>query len=126
MSTHKEITEAWDEQQRLLVEKFDPQVRERLVSLNGVLRRFKFENLICGMGTWTVNGPNFIADYGDGEEDDLEIECLFEWAYSDKVYDPKDLTKEEEAALKEFCDLCEWWVETTGGDDISFPVHPET
>lgn len=113
----KQIVEAWDKGFRELADRIDFQVRNRIIELKERLKRFEFEGLLCGMGTWTVNGPDFTAVDEDDDDDETQCEIfkLFEFCVT-----PKGLTTDELQALTEFNELCNWWIDTTGGADVDF------
>lgn len=118
MSKLEIIQGCWDQTMATLMRNTDERCDTRVRQLNTRLKRLKIEKLICGMGTWTFDGPEFNSVNDEGEEWDYKINDLYD-IYTGEV-GPDDLTDDEEKALTELFELVMWWVDKTGGHDVEF------
>jgi hypothetical protein len=91
----------------------------RVRSLVNKLANFTFTRIIMGMGYYTFEGEKFTAIYEDGSTADMPLSGLID--YSDRCFwKPETITTIEFVALQELNDLCNWWVQATGGKDVVF------
>lgn len=121
-TTLETIQKVYEDQLEIINRNTDERCRFRIQTLNKRLRRFGFESLICGMGSYSVQGPDVIFDDGH-EQYPRSAQDVIYWAENQEGDAPKDLTDTEREALEEFAELCDWWVETTGGNDVTFDTE---
>jgi hypothetical protein len=114
----KQIENSWDKKQSQLQKEFDLLCEARFLELNAQLHNFKITKLIMGMGSWTVEGEKFDIVYDDDSEGQHELQEIFYWLRGNYCWEPKKITNSELKILHEIDDLCEFWVDKTGGKDV--------
>lgn len=122
----KEIEKSWDEKQSQLQNEFNMFCAVRFRELVDGLQNFKITRLIMGMGSWTVEGEKFDIVYDDDSEAKYKLQEIFYWLSGNYYWKPKKMTHSELKILNEIADLCEWWVEKTGGTDVFIGYSPLT
>mgnify|MGYP001439591503 CR=1 FL=1 len=125
--TFNQIEKQWDENLLALALRADKLCEKRLRELVAKLKNITIDHITMGMGSWMMSGPDFKSVYDDDSECDMDLQHIIYWLECVTgvkpgmyVWKPKRLTKSELAVLTELYKLCEWWVDKTGGMDISF------
>lgn len=105
-----------------LLREFDVKCRPIVVSLVMSLRpRFVIEEIVCSMGTWSAIGQPFTIDYGDGVAESDNLDELFRWSRNRLIWDPVGVTDKDRRTLQKLHGLMDFWVETTGGENVMLP-----
>ena len=95
------------------------QCKQRVFDLIGLLApRFKITEIKIGMGVWVVNGSDFFVKE-DKKIRMLPLSGIFDWLTEHRIPLVKGLSKKHVALFLELQDLLDFWMEKTGGEDIS-------
>ncbi len=122
----EQIEDHWETQKLLLQFEVDKLAAERVRVLVKRMSPFRITKILFGNGTFTFDGPNFAVVYDDESRGELPIvELLYYGQYRNFVWTPADMTPRIDEALNELVRLCDWWVDTTGGEDVSFPENAD-
>lgn len=89
------------------------------------LKNFEIARINFGNGTFAWIGKNFRTSYTDDDQVEYGSSPLSDLTYwiEDKeryLWQPAKMLKQERVLLEELVDLCYWWVDQTGGCDVSF------
>lgn len=115
------IQSHWDERVHQVQIEVDQMCIDRVRELVKVLEPFKIQKVLFGNGAFTIDGPDFAVEYEDESRGYLRIEELIYYGqYRDFLWTPVEISPKRLEALNEFVDLCDWWVDVTGGEDVTF------
>ena len=124
--SRKQVLDSYNSAVDFAKTQLDENSKLRIKQLVEELRpAFRITNLICGMGTWVIQGDPIKQNWGDddGEPDwhDEDINELSSYVFNEKKT-PSDIQGLEENwdTVSEFCNLVEDLIEITGGFDLEF------
>jgi hypothetical protein len=91
------------------------------------LRRLRFLaplRLICGNGTWLLTAAPFAVVYDDDSRGDVHSGALQDLGLARRdgrnlSWSPAGWPEGALEALDELVEICDWWVEATGGEDLT-------
>jgi hypothetical protein len=117
----KQIEKQWEKDLSTLHNKFAKCIEQRVRELVAQLKNFTIQKIDMGMGVWSIHGPEFQAVYDDDSEGSKELHEIIYWIQNGNYcWNPKSITKAEESIFKELIEICDWWVDQTGGDVLTF------
>lgn len=116
----KKIEKQWDKDLSTLHDKFNTLCKQRVFELVAQLKNFTIQKIDMGMGVWSIDGPRFEVVYDDGETGNFELHEIIYWMQNNYGWNPKTITQAEEKIFEELIEICDWWVDQTGGDVLTF------
>lgn len=117
----KKIEKQFEKDLSTLHDKFNTLCKQRVFELVAQLKNFTIQEIDFGMGTWVIRGPEFQVVYDDDPEVyTMELHEIVYWTQNNYSWKPKTITKAEEEIFTELVQICEWWLDQTGGDTITF------
>jgi hypothetical protein len=120
------IQKHWEDEKYNLQLEIDRMCIVRARQLVDTLKPFQITEILFGNGTFTFRGSDFPVVYDDESEGSLPIVELLYYGeqYRSFVWTPRDMTPFLLEALIELVQLCDWWVDATGGKDMTFVEEP--
>lgn len=116
MNVLAKLKDAWEEEFSALCVRHDQKIEVKVRKLVGDLRVIRLDQIVMGMGTWTVNGPDVMMSYDDGSEGSRPVDDVIQGSW-DEV---KGIDEREVEILEELIRILDWWTDVTGGIDIDF------
>lgn len=116
-----QIERVWEDKNLALQREIDLLCIDRVKSLVHQMKPFRITQLLCGNGTCTIRGDDFEVEFEDESRGNMPIvELWYYGMYRDYCWTPVDMNPRTLEVLYELVDLCNWWVDTTGGEDVHF------
>ncbi len=115
------IQNLWEAEKFKLQLKIDQMCIYRTRLIVSSIKHFRITKVLFGNGGWSVEGDDFPITYDDesqGSAPIVRIMCYHR--YQDFMWTPDGLTLVESELIKEFIELCDWWCDITGGEDVTF------
>lgn len=128
------IAMKWNAKLDALKQRADDWCATRIKELVTLLSRFNIQDIAVSTGTWRLRSGEIWFVFDDGTGGIRDSAALDDWLNSQfgdsqpegTLLRPKDLSAAELGHFEELYALCEWWVITTGGHNISFASEEPT
>lgn len=116
-----QIEKVWEDKKLVLQQEIDRLCIDRVRTLVHRMEPFRITNLLCGNGTCTILGDDFEVEYDDESRGYMPIvELWYYGLYRNFCWTPVDMNPSILEVLHELVELCNWWVDITGGEDVCF------
>ena len=118
------IQKLWEAEKFKLQCTVDNLCTYRVKQLVAGLKHFRITKLIFGNGAWLALGDDFPVTYEDESHGKRGIQVLFDWCTNGGnfryLFEPTEITTLEVELVRELAELCDWWVDISGGEDVTF------
>jgi hypothetical protein len=109
----KHLQKSLDKKLLVIGKEFSVPVHQRLTKIFFRLQKdFPITGVWAGMGLFGFRGGDFPVVYSDDSEGTLEMSDLLDYFEDRKIWQPKNLTKSNEALMREFIDLMNFLEDT--------------